>query len=423
MVVGAAALLVVACGVWGAVLSARGVALHLGFVPFYGAFDVRVTPGVVLPVCVAALIVTAGPAVAATRPWRTVLVTGWAAAVGWAISLAVSTGASGLTSPLASPHDYFAVVPEVRRVGLATFVRTYLDRLPDYPVHVQGHPPGVPVLYGVLDAVGLTGRGWAAAAVVLVGASAIPAVLVATRALAGERAARTVAPFLVLAPFALFVASTGDAVFMAGTGWAIALLVLALTTEPGRRADILGATGGAVAGLTLFFSYGALPLLLAVPAAVAWARQRVRPLVPAALAAIAVGAAWSAAGFWWLDGLRATHHYYGLRAGNDRPYGFFLVANLAVLGAMLGPAVLAGAARLRDRSVALLVAGIAVAVLLADLSGLSKAEVERIWLPFMPWLTLAVVDLVRERPGQTRQWLAAQAGVAIALQLLVAWPW
>ena len=44
VVIAATALLVVACGVWGAVLSARGVALHLGFAPFYGAFDVRITP-------------------------------------------------------------------------------------------------------------------------------------------------------------------------------------------------------------------------------------------------------------------------------------------------------------------------------------------------------------------------------------------
>jgi methylthioxylose transferase len=425
VVVAGAALLVVACSVWGAVLSARGVALHLGFVPFYGAFDVRITPGVVLPVCLAALIVTVGSRRAAAWPWPRLLMGGWAMAAAWAASLALATGGSGITGPLDSPYDYYAVLPEVRRLGVATFVRTFLERVPDYPVHVQGHPPGLPVLYGVLDVIGLAGPGWAAAVVIAIGASTVPAVLIATRAVAGADAARAAAPFLVLAPFALFVATTGDAVFMAAAAWSIALLVLALTAESVRRAGAFALAGGAAAGLTLFLTYGAMPLLVAVPAAVAtsWTRRRVRPLMLAAVGAGAVVLAWRAAGFWWLGGVHATHHFYGLRAGNDRPYGYFFVANLAVLGAMLGPAVLAGFTRLRDGGVIRLVAGAAVAVVVADLSGLSKAEVERIWLPFMPWLTLAVVDLVRDEPRHQRRWLAAQAGLAVALQLVVAWPW
>jgi hypothetical protein len=40
--------------------------------------------------------------------------------------------------------------------------------------------------------------------------------------------------------------------------------------------------------------------------------------------------------------------------------------------------------RLRDRQLWLLVGAALTAVLLADVSGLSKAEVERIWLPFAP---------------------------------------
>jgi hypothetical protein len=423
VVVAGAAGLLLACGVWGAVLSARGVALHLGFIPFYGAFDIRLTPGVVLPVSAAALIVTVGPTMAAALPWRRLLLAGWAAAAGWAVSLALATGTSGLTGPLDARYDYWAVVPEVRRLGVASFVRTFVDRLADYPVHVQGHPPGVPALYGLLDSIGLGGRGWAAAVVILMGSSTIPAVLLATRAVAGTDAARTVAPFLVLAPFALFVATTGDAVFMGAAAWSIALLVLGLTTDVESTADALGVAGGVAAGLTLFLSYGALPLLVTVPGAVALGYRRARPLVLAMLGAGAVMLVWRAAGFWWLDGLRATHHYYGLRAGNDRPYSFFVVANLAVLAAMLGPAVLAGATRLRHPGVVRVVVAAAVAVVVADLSGLSKAEVERIWLPFMPWLTLAVIGLVRPASRSTSSWLVFQAGLAVTLQLAIAWPW
>jgi hypothetical protein len=421
VVLALAAVMVTACGVGGAVLSARGVALHLGFFPFFGAFDVRVTAGVVVPVLLATLIVTAGPTMAAAMSWRRLLVAAWAGAAGWAAALAVATGASGLTGPLESRFDYWAVVPEVRRLGPAAFVRTFLARLPDYPVHVQGHPPGLPVLYGLLDSIGLTGPGWAAATVIVIGSSTVPAVLLATRAVAGTGPARTVAPFLALAPFALFVATTGDAVFTAATAWSISLLVLALTTPRGRAADGLALGGGVVGGITLFLTYGAVPLLVAVPGAVALGQRCWRPLALAAVSAAGVVLAWRAAGFWWVDGLAATHHYYGLRAGNDRPYGYFLVANLAVLSVMVGPAVLAGATRLRRGGVATLVLTATAAVLVADLSGLSKGEVERIWLPFMPWLTLAAAALGRDR--STSAWLAAQAAVALALQLAVAWPW
>ncbi|CCH19171.1 Protein of unknown function [Micromonospora lupini str. Lupac 08] len=57
-----------------------------------------------------------------------------------------------------------------------------------------------------------------------------------------------------------------------------------------------------------------------------------------------------------------------------------------------------------------------VAVLGADLSGLSKAEVERIWLPFVVWLLVATARLPQ---GSRRWWLAAQALTALAVNHLV----
>jgi hypothetical protein len=52
----------------------------------------------------------------------------------------------------------------------------------------------------------------------------------------------------------------------------------------------------------------------------------------------------------------------------------------------------------------------------ADLSQLARGEVERIWLPFVPWLALAA-------PGDRRGWLAVQVAVALALQSLLVSPW
>jgi hypothetical protein len=59
-------------------------------------------------------------------------------------------------------------------------------------------------------------------------------------------------------------------------------------------------------------------------------------------------------------------------------------------------------------------------VLVADLSLMSKAEVERIWLPFVPWLARAAAAAPRSwrRPA-----LATQALLAVVLQHALWTPW
>ena len=73
-----------------------------------------------------------------------------------------------------------------------------------------------------------------------------------------------------------------------------------------------------------------------------------------------------------------------------------------------------------DRVVAWLVAGAGAAVLTADLSRMSKAEVERIWLPFVPWLLLSTALLPERwrRPG-----LLVQVVAALLLQHLLFTSW
>jgi hypothetical protein len=205
---------------------------------------------------------------------------------------------------------------------------------------------------------------------------------------------------------------------MALAAWSIALLALAAR----HRRPALAVLAGALGAMTLYFTYGLVPLLAALGVVIVgrWRADAPR-LVPAVLVgAAAVVVAWTAAGFWWLDGLDASHHFYGVRAGNDRPYGYFLVANVAVFALMLGPAGIAGLVRVGRSTVAPLVVAALVAVALTDLSGLSKGEVERIWLPFLPWVLLAAATLARPR---VRSWLAAQAALAVVLQLTIAWPW
>jgi hypothetical protein len=51
---------------------------------------------------------------------------------------------------------------------------------------------------------------------------------------------------------------------------------------------------------------------------------------------------------------------------------------------------------------------------------MSKAEVERIWLPFVPWVLVATAALPRP---ERRAWLTLTVTAGLALQLLVRMPW
>jgi len=115
-------------------------------------------------------------------------------------------------------------------------------------------------------------------------------------------------------------------------------------------------------------------------------------------------------------------------------------ANLAALVLVVGLATVVGLRRVAGEAVHavrlgrrcdagadrtwLVVAGVGgaalAAVALADLSGLSKGEVERIWLPFALWLLPAAARIPRDR---VRLWLAAQAVVALAINHLLFTTW
>ncbi len=226
----------------------------------------------------------------------------------------------------------------------------------------------------------------------------------------------------MLAPAAIWW-SSGDAFFAGVSAWAVTLVVLA-TGREGRDGDRLAAGGGVLFGISLMLSYG-LVLLAVVPIVVAVARRRARPLVIAAAGGALVLVAVFAAGFSWLAGLAATRTQYWAGVASRRPYSYFLVGNLAAFALALGPAAAVGLARLRDRRTWLLVGGALAVVAIADLSGMSKAEVERIWLPFVPWVLLATAALygATRRHGSMRFWLFAQAAVAIAIQSAVRSPW
>jgi hypothetical protein len=397
--------------------------IHFNAGPLVGRVDWRPNPRLLLPIAIAAAIIAAGPQLAGRLRWGQLLLVTGAAALAWPVALALLDGGQALARPVVSDSGYLAAVEQVGSPGsfLAAFAP---EQIRQYGIHVQGHPPGLVLSLWGLDRIGLGGTTAATALYLGGGAMAAPAVLVAARDVAGAAWARRAAPFVVLAPAAIWMATSADALFTGVGAWAVALVVIA-TGRRGRTGDPIAVAGGVLFGATVFLSYG-LVLLGVIPLVVGWHRRRFRPLLVSAAAAGALALVFLAAGFSWVDGLATTRQRYFDGIAGSRPYAAFVVANLAVLAIALGPAIAVALARLRDRRVWQLVGGALAAVALADISGMSKGEVERIWLPFVPWVLLAGGALASEVPGRMRsapRWLGTQAATALTLQTLVHTPW
>lgn len=396
----------------------RGLDPHVGNAPLVGALDPQLSWRLGPALAIGLLAVAYAPRLAARLPWRSLLAMAAAASAAWALALAASDGVGAIAAPLLYPSDYLG---EVQRAGDPLFLlRTFVERAGQFATHPSAHPPGLLALLSALRGVGVHGE-WVLAALVLAGgALAPPAALIAARELAGEASARAAAPFVALAPVALWVATSADALFMGVATAGVATMVVA-TGRVGRRGDALAAAGGLVLGLALHLSYGVAPLGLLV-LGVAAARRRLRPLVVGAAGCATVFGVFALGGFWWLDGLHQARELYAGGVSRSRPYTTFLLVSLAAFAVALGPATAVGLARLRDRGLWLLAGGAVLAVLAADLSGLSKGETERIWLPFAPWLLLAAGALAGPaRPA--RGWLAVQVGAALVLQATISSPW
>ncbi len=405
-----------------------GVVIYAFAPPLFGLWLPHVGPGSVAAVVLAILVVTKGPSLAARLRWRPLLALGYVAALAWTFSLAMIDGwTRGFTGRLTTEHEYLHEVPGITDIPkmLDEFSSRILDYQPDsWTTHVSGHPPGATLVFVWLDRLGLHGGAWASTLVVLIGCLVVVAVPVTLSALGRQDAARTVLPFAVLTPGAIWIGVSADGLFAGVTATGIALLALATW----RR--ILALPGGLLLGFGLFLSYGLVLLGVIVLAVVVLTRQwRILLLALAGVAAVVV--AFALTGFWWLDGYHLVVERYYQGIATLRPYSYWVWADLAAVLIALGPAVIAGTRRagaaflgepkrsFRD-PVVLIVLAAALTIAFADLSGLSKAEVERIWLPFEVWLLPAVALL--PSPGR-RWWLAASAATALVVNHLVLTSW
>ncbi|MGP4090515.1 hypothetical protein [Streptomyces sp. KR55] len=440
----AAVLLVVAAILIGRHIEDTDGTLFVNWPPLLASWGPHVGPGTPAAIAVAIAVVAYGPGLAARLPWRALLAVACGTAMAWTWSLALIDGwHRGVAQRLTTRYEYLQVIDRFQDIPatLRDFTEYIVIQGPDHwPAHIAGHPPAATPTFVLLDRIGRGGGAWAGIWCITVGATAVTAVLLMVRGLTGEGLARRAAPFVVLAPGAVWMGTSADGYFTAVAAWSVALLALAVTGRPGARSRIAAGGAGLLFGLTCYLSYGLTLIGIIGLGVFVLGRNRRAVLLPL-LAGLAVfPLVFTLAGFNYWEAYHLLVERYNQGAGGVRPYGYWVWANPACTVLVVGLATVAGLSRaggtlvgqrrpflsrpgdaegaVDEGRLAVLLLGAFLALLAADLSGMSKAETERIWLPFALWLLAACAFLPRPRV-----WLTAQAVVALLVNHLLWTGW
>jgi len=109
-----------------------------------------------------------------------------------------------------APNEYLPALPTVD-LGPGYFLDRFAELVPSMPVHVAGHPPGLPL---VMHFLGLDTPARLAAFCIVAGAIAAPLTYGLARELLEERGARLAGLLMAISPQALmFGVTTADAVY------------------------------------------------------------------------------------------------------------------------------------------------------------------------------------------------------------------
>jgi len=401
-------------------------------------------PGTLPSLAIAALGVWFAFDAARSLSWRALLATSYVVGLAWALAVATIRGlVVGIGEPLAHPQEYLPTVKTIDDIPRALdewISRIPLDAPNNWETHVAGHPPLSTLIFVWMDRIGLGGDVTVGLVVTAFAASIPVAVLLTLRALGAVEVARRAAPWLVLTPAVLYLAVSEDAVIAGFAAWGIAALAVAATATSRARMVAWSVVAGLVLGSTVLLSYG-MPLLGVLAVAVLIAARSWKPLPIAVVAALVPVLVFAAYGFSWWEAYPVLEDRYWDGVAQIRPGEYWTWGNLGAFllsaGPMLGAGVAVGgvavaqAVRRRREGdavpldpgvrVALLLAGAGLLmVLLATASQMSRAEVERIWLPFAPWITISLALLPDSwrRPG-----LALQVAAALVTEHLLLSSW
>lgn len=405
------------------------------FPPLHSVFVARVGPGTPAAILLAVVAVVYAPR-AVRWSWPRLLAAVYGYGVAWMLSLATVYGVDGIGAILDHRTEYLGTAREVTDFGQT--LRIYIDHIPldsaeNWPVHIAGHPPGALLFFVVLVALGLGTALAAGIVITLIAGSTAVAVMVTARRFGAEEYARRAAPFLAVGPAAIWMCVSADAMFAALAAWATVLLTVAATSARFVVQSLAGLASGLLYGCCVMFSYG-LPLLGLLAVTVLVLARAWRPLPFAIVGAVLVVGAFALSGFAWWEAFPVLRERYWAGIARHRPGEYWTWANLAAVaicaGPWVGPALGVAAVdsatrgsdadtRSRRRVAFLALAGLAMCIA-ATLSQMSRAEVERIWLPFVPWMLLGTA-LLPERWHRTG--LIVQASFAIVAQTLLYTRW
>lgn len=409
--------------------------VRVHFPPLHAWWAPRLDPLLVGTVLTGLLLWSVLPRLCRELPWRVVVLLTTFASWVWTCALGLSDGRYGFARVYMRTSEYPNDASTVRDVP--AMLREFVERIPssapdNWHTHVAGHPPGALLSFVLLDRVGITDPFWIAMVVVTVGATGVAAVLLTLDLLGSRDVARRAAPWLALAPLVVWAGVSADWYFAAVGAWGLYLLARAATST-GVRAALQGVASGLLLGWCVYLSYG-LVLLGILALVVLWLASR-REQTPrgtgwwamgwAVGGALGVTAVFSLLGFHWWEAYPVLRERYYDGIASERAYGYWVWANLAAWTCTAGLAVWAAfpatvdAVRARV-PLALLAAGGLATIAVATLSGMSKAEVERIWLPFTLWV-VTVPALLPDR--WQRPLLASQLVVALLAQTLLVTRW
>jgi hypothetical protein len=412
---------VVAVGMW---IRESGGQLGVPLPPFVMRWEPLIDQPLALLACfVLALGVALVPGLV-SRLRSPVLFAGALLVLALSLGLAVNVARSGTTGwwkvfatgrhgSVEGSFEYLIALPVLSH-GIGFYLAHFPAVLAYTTTHVKGNPPG-PLI--ALRLLGIGSPQAFAALCIGLGSLCAPLAYDLGRVLGDEQRGRVAGLLTAFSPaMLLFGVTSADYAFaMLGMG------VACLLVRDGRRALVAGSIAAAFAS---FFSW----LLLGIPAWAAvvtvrrrgWGRAVALCLSVAVSVALLNGTLFLLYGYNPFAALRATAGFYSHGIATLRPYAFWVFGSPIAWAVMLGlPVAWLLLRSLSGRDTAAL--AVSLLVLASAVIGLTKAETERVWLPFVPLACVAAAGALK--PRRLRLVLGLLAAQAIAVELLFFTVW
>jgi methylthioxylose transferase len=364
--------------------------------PFTGHYRFKIEIGSFLaPATAVTVLAAVRTGIADRLRWPVLLLVAYAAALWWALSLALVDGGNGFAGPIDSPREYLRDVPAVGSHP-GHFLSTFITQAPHYSVATRTHPPGPVLLLWLLGKLGVHRPEVIGILLTVLACAYVPLLAVGVRSLCHETAARRLLPILVLAPYAVWLAVSMDAIVLLIAAAFVTLGVLG--SEP-RRTPLWAFGSGLLLGCDALLNYAVAWLGVSLIAVYFVRRRPLLNAITAIGALLPLGLA-RAYGFNWASGLSLAQHDFSVRVGPNRSWLLWAFLDLLLLLIACGPAIIRAMRRLHLTPGWPFVVGAGLAVIFAIVSGLSRGEVERSWLAFYPFLLIpAVAPAVRPPQG------------------------